>query len=184
VPETEQQMLEAIEQLSATSAGQRIILEERLSGPEISVLALCDGARLLVLPPARDHKRLMDGDQGPNTGGMGAIAPAVLDEEQLSTIVERCMQPVVDALARRGTPFCGALYAGVMLTADGPRILEFNARFGDPETQVMMPLLDGDLLAAMEACTRGALKPDMLTWKQGAAVCRACCTWVPRNSAT
>lgn len=161
----------AIERLMATSAGRRIVLEQRLSGPEVSVLALCDGTTLLPLPPARDHKRLLDGDAGPNTGGMGAYAPVDLDAETFEQIVERLMRPAVRALAEAGTPFRGALYAGVILTEDGPQILEFNARFGDPEAQVILPLIEGDLLAALLACAEGRLQPDMLGWGSGAAAC-------------
>jgi phosphoribosylamine--glycine ligase len=162
----------AVKKLAATPAGKRLLLEERMSGPEVSVIALCDGKTLLPLPPARDYKRLLDGNQGPNTGGMGAIAPAPgVDEATLQTIVSRCMQPVVDALAARGTPFVGALFAGIMLTSDGPRVLEFNARFGDPETQVLLPLVEGDFLAALLACAEGRLQPTMLRWRKGTAVC-------------
>jgi phosphoribosylamine--glycine ligase len=119
-----------------------IVVEERLSGPEASVIALCDGRTALALPAARDHKRLLDGDRGPNTGGMGAYSPLPdLPDDAVADLVERFHVPVLAELARRGTPFVGALYAGLMLTADGPRLLEFNARFGDPETQVLLPRL-------------------------------------------
>jgi phosphoribosylamine---glycine ligase len=161
----------AIEQIMATGAGQRILLEQRLFGPELSVLALCDGETLLPLPPARDHKRLRDGDQGPNTGGMGAYAPAPVATELFDEIVDDMIRPVVRELAADGAPFRGALYAGVILTEYGPRVLEFNARFGDPETQVIMPLIEGDLLAALLACAEGRLRPDMLSWRAGAAAC-------------
>jgi phosphoribosylamine--glycine ligase len=171
VAETLDETIAAIERLMATSAGQRVLLEQRLSGEEVSVLALCDGTSLLLLPPARDHKRLLDGDAGPNTGGMGAYAPSDLDLETYTAIVENLMHPVVRTLAELGTPFRGVLYAGVMLTEHGPRILEFNARFGDPETQVIMPLVDGDLLAALHACAAGKLAPDMLGWADRAAAC-------------
>mgnify|MGYP000879448160 FL=1 len=147
----------AIELLGATSAGSRLLLEQPLAGDEVSVLALCDGERLLPLPPARDHKRLLEGDRGPNTGGMGAYAPSDIGAELFDQIVSDLMLPVVRELAAAGTPFRGALYAGVMLTPHGPRVLEFNARFGDPETQVILPLLDGDLLAALSACAAGRL---------------------------
>ncbi|HJZ46001.1 MAG TPA: phosphoribosylamine--glycine ligase [Roseiflexaceae bacterium] len=161
----------AIEQIMATPAGQRVLLEQRLSGEEVSVLALCDGERLLPLPPARDHKRLRDGDAGPNTGGMGAYAPTDLEEETFTYIVDELMLPAVRAMAAHGLPFRGALYAGVMLTEHGPHILEFNARFGDPETQVILPLIEGDLLAALLACAEGRLQPDMLRWSAGATAC-------------
>jgi phosphoribosylamine--glycine ligase len=171
VAESVEQTIAAIEQIMATQAGQRVLLEQRLVGQEVSVLALCDGATLLPLPPARDHKRLRDGDVGPNTGGMGAYAPADLDAETFEHIVDHLMLPAVRAMAANNQPFCGALYAGVMLTDHGPRILEFNARFGDPETQVIMPLLEGDLLAALLACAEGRLQPDMLRWSAGSAAC-------------
>jgi phosphoribosylamine--glycine ligase len=172
VAETLDETLTAIQTLAATPAGTVLLLEERLRGPEISVLALCDGRRLAVLPPARDHKRLLVGDLGPNTGGMGVIAP--VDEvgpDLLEQIVSSCMQPTVDEMARRGTPFCGVLYAGLMLTSAGPRVLEYNARFGDPEAQALLPLLEGDLLAAMRDCTVGQLKPERLKRRKGYAVC-------------
>jgi phosphoribosylamine--glycine ligase len=165
--------LAAIEQIGATAAGSAILLEERLRGPEISLLALCDGESLLLLPPARDHKRLLDGDLGPNTGGMGAVAPVVLGE-QIDSFAEQLMLPAIRALAAAGSPFRGALYAGLMLTEHGPRVLEFNARFGDPETQVIAPLIEGDLLHALAACAGlgGArLSSDMLGWRDGAAAC-------------
>jgi phosphoribosylamine---glycine ligase len=167
---------EAIAQLSGLPGGKRLLLEERLSGPEVSILAFCDGNRLLPLPPARDYKRLLENNEGPNTGGMGVVAP--VDEvtpELHEQIVTTCMQPVVDALARRGTPFKGVLYAGVMLTAQGPRILEFNARFGDPEAQVVLPLVEGDILAVMMACVEGKLQPELLRRRKGAAVCVVLC---------
>lgn len=159
--------LAAIEQLAKLPAGTRILLEERIAGLEVSLLALCDGKNLLPLPPAHDHKRLGEGDTGPNTGGMGAYAPSErVSEATFTQIVERCMRPVVDLLAARGTPFRGALYAGIMLTEEGPRVLEFNARFGDPETQAILPLLRGDLLPALYACATGTLSPDMIDWDE------------------
>jgi phosphoribosylamine--glycine ligase len=172
VAESVDETLAAIAQLGALGAGQRLLLEERLSGPEVSLIALCDGERALPLPLAQDHKRLLDGNQGPNTGGMGAYAPAPhLDEEAVQQIMDTIMLPTVRALAAHGIPFRGALYAGLMLTEDGPKVLEFNARFGDPETQAIMPLLEGDLLAALLACAEGRLQPDMLGVSEGAAAC-------------
>jgi phosphoribosylamine---glycine ligase len=165
--------LAAIRQLAGTDAGSRLVLEERLSGPEVSLIALCDGEELFALPPAQDHKRLFAGDKGPNTGGMGAYAPAPhLGREDAQRIADTLMRPVVRALAASGAPFRGALYAGLILTESGPQVLEFNARFGDPETQVLMPLLEGDLLPALLACARG--EPgvrSMLEWSSGAAAC-------------
>jgi phosphoribosylamine--glycine ligase len=172
VAESVDETLAAIAQLGALGAGQRLLLEERLSGPEVSLIALCDGERALPLPLAQDHKRLLDGNHGPNTGGMGAYAPAPhLDEEAVQQIMDTIMLPTVRALAAHGIPFRGALYAGLMLTEDGPKVLEFNARFGDPETQAIMPLLEGDLLAALLACAEGRLQPDMLGVSEGAAAC-------------
>jgi phosphoribosylamine--glycine ligase len=162
----------AIEQIGRTGAGHRILLEERLFGTEVSLIALCDGERLLPLPPAQDHKRLHNGNTGPNTGGMGAFAPSpLLGDELIALVVHDMMLPVVQALADAGTPFRGALYAGLMLTNHGPQVLEFNARFGDPETQAILPLVGGDLLAALLACAEGRLDPEMLNWRAGAAAC-------------
>jgi phosphoribosylamine---glycine ligase len=132
--------------------GDRVLVEELLEGEELSVLALCDGERAVLMAPAQDYKRIFDGDAGPNTGGMGSYSPvAGVDDALLAAIARTVHQPVVDELRRRGTPFRGVLYAGLMLTADGPRVLEFNARFGDPETQAVLPRLRSDLLALMLA---------------------------------
>lgn len=172
VAESIEETLAAISHLAQTPAGATLLLERHLSGPEVSVIALCDGERLLPLPPAQDHKRLLAGDHGPNTGGMGAFAPSPrVSDALLQSIVERTMLPVVHELAVRGTSFRGALYAGIILTAEGPYILEFNARFGDPETQVLMPLIEGDLLAALLACANGKLSANMVTWSSSAAAC-------------
>ncbi len=135
-----------------------VVVEERLAGREASVIALCDGRVALALPAARDHKRLGDDDTGPNTGGMGAYAPLPdLDDAAVAEIVRTFHEPALAALARRGTPFRGALYAGLMLTEDGPILLEFNARFGDPETQVLLPLLERPLGPLLAAAARGRL---------------------------
>jgi phosphoribosylamine---glycine ligase len=132
--------------------GDRVLVEELLEGEELSVLALCDGERAVLMAPAQDYKRIFDGDAGPNTGGMGSYSPvAGVDDALLASIARTVHQPVVDELRRRGTPFRGVLYAGLMLTAEGPRVLEFNARFGDPETQAVLPRLRSDLLALMLA---------------------------------
>jgi phosphoribosylamine--glycine ligase len=145
------------------AAGDTVVIEERLIGPELSVLAFVDGRTLALMPPARDHKRVFDGDQGPNTGGMGAYAPPPdADDALLDEVVRRVMQPALDGLAARGTPYVGALYAGLMLTAGGLKALEFNCRFGDPETQVILPLLDGDLAQIMLACVHGELTGEMV----------------------
>jgi len=135
-----------------------LVVEERLTGPEASVIAICDGRRAIALPISRDHKRLADGDAGPNTGGMGAYSPLRdLPGTAAEEILERFHRPVLAELARRGTPFRGALYAGLILTTDGPRLLEFNARFGDPEAQVILPRLAAPLGPVLLAAARGAL---------------------------
>lgn len=144
------------------SAGTQVIVEERLTGPEVSVLAFCDGHDVLVMPPARDHKRVYDNDQGPNTGGMGAYClgnmdNALLSPELLAEVRERVLLPTVRGMVQEGTPYVGVLYAGLMLTPEGMRVLEFNARFGDPETQVILPLLKADLVDILEACIEGRL---------------------------
>ncbi|HYH91777.1 MAG TPA: phosphoribosylamine--glycine ligase, partial [Candidatus Saccharimonadales bacterium] len=140
-------------------AGDRVVIEERLTGPEVSLIALCDGTMALALPLARDHKRLLDGDRGPNTGGMGAVSPVPdLPDEAADELVERFHRPILAELARRGTPFRGALYAGLMLTASGPMLLECNARFGDPETQAILPRLAAPLGPLLLAAARGRLR--------------------------
>jgi len=135
-----------------------VLVEELLEGHEVSVLAVCDGRDALGLAPARDFKRAYDGDIGPNTGGMGSFAPVPdVDEPMLESLLATCVRPTLAELARRGTPFVGTLFAGLILTADGPRVLEFNCRFGDPETQSILPLVDGDLLGALAAAASGSL---------------------------
>ncbi|MGH2408534.1 MAG: phosphoribosylglycinamide synthetase C domain-containing protein, partial [Candidatus Limnocylindrales bacterium] len=133
-------------------------VEAELSGPEVSVVAITDGSTALALPVARDHKRIGEGDSGPNTGGMGAVAPLPeVDDVMTEALLAAFHRPVLAELARRGTPFRGALYAGLMLTPQGPRLLEFNARFGDPETQVMLPLLAAPLAPLLVAAAVGRL---------------------------
>lgn len=153
-------------------AGHRVIIEERLEGPELSVLAICDGVRAIPLMPCRDHKRRFSGDQGPNTGGMGAICPPSDATADLVDLVRRSvLQPVVDGMAQEGTPFKGVLYAGIMVTPEGPKVLEFNVRFGDPECQPLMMMLDEDIVSLMLASARGNLEDRPLRWKSGAACC-------------
>jgi phosphoribosylamine--glycine ligase len=147
-------------------ASSKIIIEERLYGVEASLMAFCDGKTLSLMPPARDHKRALDGDNGANTGGMGAFAPINdLSADDLAHIQKTIMQPMMDALAERGTPFVGILYAGLMLTQDGVKVLEYNARFGDPETQVILPLLDTDLYDILTVCVDGRLSDLAIQWK-------------------
>lgn len=156
------------EELTRPSA----IVEERLLGEELSLLALCDGVRALPMAPARDFKRIFDGDAGPNTGGMGSYSPvAGIDAASAAQFAASVQQPVVDLMRERGTPFHGVLYAGLMLTADGPRVLEFNVRFGDPETQAVLPRLRSDLLELLLAATRpGGLEGLSLRWTDDWAV--------------
>ena len=152
------------------AAGDEVIIEERLSGEEVSLLCFSDGLTVKAMPPAQDHKRLLDGDHGPNTGGMGAYAPAPICPPELAEEFTRTvLQPTIDGLRAEGRPFIGVLYAGLMLTPDGPRVLEFNCRFGDPETQVLLPLLDSDLLSIVEACADGRLAATEVKWKSGSA---------------
>ncbi len=154
------------------AAGDEVIIEERLSGEEVSLLAFTDGVTIRPMPPAQDHKRLLDGDRGPNTGGMGAYAPApILPPALVEDYTRSILQPTIDGLREEGKPFVGVLYAGLMLTADGPRVLEYNCRFGDPETQAILPLLDTDLLDITEACATGSLNQIDIQWKKGAAAC-------------
>jgi phosphoribosylamine---glycine ligase len=154
--------------LAAVAAyGRDVVVEELLEGEEASVLALCDGTAALPLPAAQDFKRAGDGDSGPNTGGMGSYSPFALDEEEILDLVHR---PVLAELAARGTPFVGTLYAGLMLTEDGPKVLEFNCRFGDPETQSILPRLEGDLLQALAAVAGGASDDADLAVSDDAAV--------------
>jgi phosphoribosylamine--glycine ligase/phosphoribosylaminoimidazole synthetase len=154
--------------VEALAVGE-VVLEERLTGPECSLISLCDGVRSVPLPIAQDHKRIGEGDTGPNTGGMGAYAPAPVGwtADELNA---RFVQPVIDHLAAAGTPYVGVLYAGLMLTADGPRLLEYNCRFGDPEAQVLLALLDTDLVDLLQACTRGALHEVPVRVRPGAAL--------------
>jgi phosphoribosylamine---glycine ligase len=148
----------------------RVVVEEHLEGEELSLLALCDGERAVALAGAQDYKRIFDGDEGPNTGGMGAYSP-VIGIGDVDAIAAAVHQPVVDELARRGTPFHGVLYAGIMQTADGPKVLEFNVRFGDPETQAVLPRLRSDLLDLLQRAARpGGLQGARLEWDDRWAV--------------
>ena len=155
------------------TAGERLVLEERLQGPEVSVFALCDGERMTLLPPAQDHKRLLEGDQGPNTGGMGAYAPApLLDHAGLAQVRQLVLEPTLQALKDRGIQYRGVIYAGLMLTPDGPQVIEFNCRFGDPECQTLMPLMGPELAKVLQACALGCL--DQAPELSVAPACSAC----------
>ena len=156
---------------SLGSAGSVLVIEERMEGPEVSVLALCDGEAAVPLPSARDYKRIGEGGTGPNTGGMGAISPAPgVSDEQAQEIVNTVHKPILMELTRRGIRFNGCLYAGLMLTETGPRVLEFNVRFGDPETQAVLPRLGEDLLPWLMACAKGELEERPLKTYGGSAV--------------
>lgn len=151
-------------------AGARVVLEERLSGPELSLIAFCDGLVAKSFPPAQDHKRVGAGDTGPNTGGMGAFAPVPgVSADDIAAYTETFLQATVDGMAAEANPFVGMLYAGLMLTDDGPRLIEYNCRFGDPEAQVLLPLLGADILDVMTACTDQSLGDIDLSIGEGSA---------------
>jgi phosphoribosylamine--glycine ligase len=158
--------------LAAVSTyGDQFVIEELLEGEELSVFAISDGRNLIALPASRDYSRVGDGDTGPNTGGMGSYSPVPeIDQSEIAELVDAIHRPVVDELAERGTPFIGCLYGGLMLTADGPKVLEFNSRFGDPETQVILPRLEGDLADALLAAARGDLGEVELSVSETCAV--------------
>lgn len=151
------------------AAGEKVIIEERLTGREVSLLAFSDGETVIPMPPARDHKRIHDGDQGANTGGMGAYAPVPdVSAEQIAAYTRDLLQPTIRGMAAEGRRYVGVLYAGLMLTPDGVRVLEFNCRFGDPETQAILPLLETPLYDVLSACVDGRLRDIDARWNDGA----------------
>lgn len=153
-------------------AGGRVLVEECLCGEEVSILALCDGEHFTLLAPSQDHKRALDGDRGANTGGMGAYSPVpMLDEAGIETVRSRIFEPVLNYMRQAGAPFQGVLYAGLMLTADGPKVLEFNVRFGDPETQAILPRLRTDLGQLILAAVEGRLNEMTVEWDPRACAC-------------
>jgi phosphoribosylamine---glycine ligase len=167
--QAEQALRRMLIQGEFSEAGATVLVEQRLAGPEVSLLAFSDGRTVVPMPPARDHKRVYDGDRGPNTGGMGAYAPAPdLSASQLEAIRRTILQPTIDGMTRCGTPYIGVLYAGLMLTDAGPQVLEFNCRFGDPETQVLLPLLATPLDQVLLACVAGRLHETPVRWREGA----------------
>lgn len=173
---SEQEALDAVNAImegnSFGDAGARVVIEEFMEGEEASLLAFTDGKTIRPMISAQDHKRAFDGDQGPNTGGMGTYAPApVMTPEMIERATEEILKPTIAAMAKEGRPYSGCLYLGLMITVEGPKVVEFNARFGDPETQVVLPLLDGDLVQIMCACADGTLADVPIHWKDGAAVC-------------
>ncbi|MBE7559659.1 phosphoribosylamine--glycine ligase [bacterium] len=154
------------------AAGETVVIEERLAGEEASVFALSDGERFITLPPGQDHKRLLDGDAGPNTGGMGAYCPApVVDARLMARIEREILAPTLAGLAEVGCPFKGVLYCGLMVCDGDPYVIEFNARFGDPETQAILPLLESDLFDLMYACHAGGVDRVETRWRSGACTC-------------
>src|SRR3954464_767131 len=161
----------AIEAREFGDAGTRLVLEECLTGPEVSLFALCDGTRAIPIGSAQDHKRIFDGDRGPNTGGMGAFAPSPLvDAAMQQRILGEIVEPVLRGMREEGTEYRGFLYAGLMLTCDGPKVIEFNVRFGDPEAQVVVPLLAGDLLPLLTDAARGTLSIEAVALQSRVAV--------------
>jgi len=155
-------------------AGRVAVIEELLQGPEVSVLAFTDGQTILPMASAQDHKRAYDGDRGPNTGGMGAFSPSPHYTEEIRKMTEaRIIYPTLDALIKEGIDYKGVLYFGLMITAGGPKVIEYNCRFGDPETQTVLTRLDNNLLEIMQACVSGTLDKVCLKWREEAAVCVA-----------
>jgi phosphoribosylamine--glycine ligase len=172
VAEAEKAIDEIMRWRSFGEAGDRIVVEEFLDGEEVSFMALTDGTTVLPLASSQDHKRAYDGDSGPNTGGMGAYSPApVMTEALHERVMREIMIPVVRGLAERKIVYTGVLYAGLMITADGPKVLEFNCRFGDPECQALLMRFTGDLATVMEAAADGKLAEQTLSWDARAAVC-------------
>ena len=155
------------------SAGNKVILEEKIEGPEVSIFALCDGEKLIVLPPAQDHKRLLEGDKGPNTGGMGAYAPApLINQQDIQNLTDLILIPTLEGLRKKNIKYIGVIYAGLMLTASGPKVIEFNCRFGDPECQALMPLMGEEFGSVLFSCARGDLgKAPKLKFNN---LCSAC----------
>lgn len=175
IAQNEEAAVDAIHNMMAglafNGAGKQIVIEEFMSGEEASILAFCDGKNVVPMLSSQDHKRIGNNDTGANTGGMGAYAPAPIITDALSeTIYQQILKPVVDAMQAEGHPFIGCLYAGLMITEDGPKVVEFNCRFGDPETEAVLPLLDGDLANIMMSCVQGTLNEKDVTWKNGYAV--------------
>lgn len=176
VPATLEEGLKALDDMMLGrihgDAGATVIIEERLTGPERSILCIIDGRDITILEPCRDYKRLGDGDTGPNTGGMGVVCDSALVDADLMERIEReILVPTVDALRREGIDYRGVLYAGIMLTPAGPKVLEFNCRFGDPECQALMARMQGDVLVLMHAAATRRLADADLAWKPGASVC-------------
>ena len=167
-----QALMDMLDKKTFGQSGSRVVIEEFLDGEELTIMAFTDGKTVVPMPPAQDHKRVGDGDTGPNTGGMGAYAPAPLGSPALrATVLQQVLQPVVDAMSKSGSPFAGVLYAGLMIVKGKPYVLEFNARFGDPETEVILPLLKTDLVDVIEAVVEHRLDQLLVEWHDRSAVC-------------
>ena len=172
VEQARQAVREMMEDRKFGQSGATVVIEECMTGPEVTVLAFCDGEHLAAMPSSQDHKRAFDGNRGPNTGGMGAFSPSPnYTPEIAAECMERIFLPTVAALKAEGRPFKGVIYFGLMLTKDGPKVVEYNARFGDPETQAVLSLLDSDLMEIFKACVDGTLDQVDIRWKPGAACC-------------
>lgn len=174
VPENKKDALAALDRIMKNrefgSAGDEVVIEERMSGEEVSLMAFTDGITIKPMISAQDHKRIFDNDLGPNTGGMGAYGPvSFVTESMVKKITHTILQPVIDGLRKEGTSFVGVLYAGLMMTPDGPKVVEFNCRFGDPETEVVLPLLRTDLIRIARACVTKRLASLRIFWKKGSA---------------
>jgi phosphoribosylamine--glycine ligase len=153
-------------------SGRRVVIEEFLDGQEVSMMAISDGERLYALPASQDHKQIFDGDKGPNTGGMGCYSPVpIFPDEMYQHTLEHILKPTISAMAAEERPFAGCLYAGLVLTSEGPKLLEYNCRFGDPEAQVVLPRIDGDLVDLLEAAVEGSLPDAVASTSSGAATC-------------
>ena len=160
-----------LEGYTFSGAGRSVVIEEFMEGEEASMLCFCDGTNVVPMISAQDHKRIFDFDKGPNTGGMGAYAPApVMTKEMCEEVNVRILRPIVAAMKKEGYPFKGCLYAGLMITSEGPKVVEFNCRFGDPETEAVLPLFDGDLARVMLDCVHGTLSDEAVVWKKACAV--------------
>ena len=172
IEEAKNAVIEMMEGGKFGKSGARVLIEECMVGREVTVLCFCDGKTIRPMPASQDHKRVFDGDKGPNTGGMGAFAPSPLYTEEIAERTEKeILIPTLNAMNSEGFTFKGVLYVGLMLTKDGPKVVEYNARFGDPETQVVLPLLESDLFAIMRAVREGRLAETDIHWKKESAAC-------------
>ncbi len=172
IEEAKNAVIEMMEGGKFGKSGARVLIEECMVGREVTVLCFCDGKTIRPMPTSQDHKRVFDGDKGPNTGGMGAFAPSPLYTEEIAERTEKeILIPTLNAMNSEGFTFKGVLYVGLMLTKDGPKVVEYNARFGDPETQVVLPLLESDLFAIMRAVREGRLAETDIRWKKESAAC-------------